>query len=90
MVSVSASYSKGKSIPLYGSNDVLSDGSISLAAVASITGICNGSLPSGTNTTTTFAFGVPAIKLDENRGLYNTTIKNDDWVLKAGHYLNTH
>ena len=33
--------------------------------------------------------GVP-IAFHQNRGLYNTTIKNDDWVLKAGHYLNTH
>ena len=50
--------------------EVLSDGSISLAAVASITGICNGSLPGTTNTTTTFAFGVPNIKVEDNKGLF--------------------
>ena len=50
--------------------EVLSDGSISLAAVASITGICNGALPGTTNTTTTFAFGVPNIKIENNKGLF--------------------
>ena len=50
--------------------EVLSDGSIKLSSVTTITGICNGNLPGTTNTTTTFAFGVPAIKLDENRGLF--------------------
>ena len=50
--------------------EVLSDGSISLAAVASITGICNGALPGTSNTTTTFAFGVPNIKTQDNKGLF--------------------
>ena len=50
--------------------EVLSDGSISLAAVASISGICNGALPGTTNTTTTFAFGVPNIKVEDNKGLF--------------------
>ena len=41
-----------------------------MAAVASITGICNGALPGTTNTTTTFAFGVPNIKIENNKGLF--------------------
>ena len=49
---------------------VSTDGlSITLAAVNNVTGVCNGSVPS-TLTTTTFAFGVPNINLNENKGLY--------------------
>ena len=62
--------------------EVLSDGSISLAAVASITGICNGALPTAQNTTTTFAFGVTNIKVEDNKGLFakigNTNISDVD------------
>ena len=50
--------------------EVLSDGSISLAAVSSITGICNGALPTAQNTTTTFAFGVTNIKVEDTKGLF--------------------
>ena len=42
---------------------------ITLAAVNSVTGICNGALPT-TLQTTTFSFGVPNINLNENKGLY--------------------
>ena len=40
---------------------------ITLAAVNSVTGICNGALPT-TLQTTTFSFGVPNINLNENKG----------------------
>ena len=43
--------------------------SVTLASVANATGICNGSVPTD-QTTTTFAFGVPNINLNENKGLY--------------------
>ena len=62
--------------------EVLSDGSISLAAVTSITGICNGALPTAQNTTTTFAFGVTNIKVEDSKGLFakigNTNISDVD------------
>ena len=49
---------------------VSTDGlSITLGAVNNVTGVCNGAVPS-TLTTTTFAFGVPNINLNENKGLY--------------------
>ena len=57
--------------------EVLPNGSISLASVQSISGICNGALPGTTNTTTTFAFGVPNIKLEDNKGLF-AKIGNDN------------
>ena len=40
-----------------------------LSAVPSITGICNGALNT-TKISTTFAFGVPNIKFEDNKGLY--------------------
>ena len=43
--------------------------SITLSAVASIAGICNGALNT-TKLSTTFAFGVPNVKLQDNKGLY--------------------
>ena len=49
---------------------VLPNGSISLAAVASVTGICNGALPTAQNTTTTFSFGVTNVALNDNKGLF--------------------
>ena len=49
---------------------VATDGlSITVGPVATIAGVCNGAVPT-TLTTTTFAFGVPNINLNENRGLY--------------------
>ena len=49
---------------------VSTDGlSITLGSVATIAGVCNGAVPT-TLTTTTFAFGVPNINLNENKGLY--------------------
>ena len=49
---------------------VATDGlSITVAPVASIAGVCNGAVPT-TLTTTTFAFGVPNINLNETKGLY--------------------
>ena len=49
---------------------VSTDGlSITVGSVASIAGVCNGAVPT-TLTTTTFAFGVPNINLNENKGLY--------------------
>ena len=44
--------------------------SITLAAVNSVTGICNGALPTGATKSTTFSFGVPNIKLNDNKGLF--------------------
>ena len=50
--------------------NVATDGlSIELAAVDTVTGICNGALPT-TLATVTFSFGVPNINLNENKGLY--------------------
>ena len=49
---------------------VLPDGSIQLATCPNVTGVCNGALPTAQNTTTTFAFGVPHIKLNDNNGLF--------------------
>ena len=43
---------------------------INLASVPNITGVCNGALPTGSSVASTFAFGVPNIKLNENKGLY--------------------
>ena len=43
---------------------------IELAAVTSITGVCNGALPSGASVSPTFSFGVTNINLNENKGLY--------------------
>ena len=49
---------------------ITSDGqSVTLSAVPTIAGICNGSLHS-TKISTTFAFGVPNIKIEDNKGLY--------------------
>ena len=49
---------------------VATDGlSITVGPVTSIAGVCNGAVPT-TLTTTTFAFGVPNINLNENKGLY--------------------
>ena len=49
---------------------VSADGlSVTLSAVPSVTGICNGSLNT-TKISTTFAFGVPNINLEDSRGLY--------------------
>jgi len=49
---------------------VSTDGlSITLGSVATIAGVCNGAVPT-TLTTTTFAFGVPNINLNETKGLY--------------------
>jgi len=49
---------------------VATDGlSLTLGAVNNVTGVCNGTVPT-TLTTTTFAFGVPNISLNENKGLY--------------------
>ena len=62
--------------------EVKPNGSIKLAAVASITGICNGALPTAQNTTTTFAFGVTNIKVEDNKGLFaklgNTNVSDVD------------
>ena len=53
---------------------VSTDGlSITLGSVATIAGVCNGAVPT-TLTTTTFAFGVPNINLNENKGLYLSLI----------------
>ena len=50
--------------------EVASDGlSITLAAVPTVSGICNGALPTS-RVTTTFAFGEANINLNENKGLY--------------------
>lgn len=43
---------------------------ITLEPIASVTGICNGALPTGATKSTTFSFGVPNINLNENKGLY--------------------
>ena len=43
---------------------------ITLEPIASITGVCNGALPTGATKSTTFAFGIPNINLNENKGLY--------------------
>jgi hypothetical protein len=49
---------------------VSADGlSVTLSAVPSVTGICNGALNT-TKISTTFAFGVPNINLEDSRGLY--------------------
>ena len=57
---------------------VSSDGiTLTLAAVQNVSGICNGALPSGASVTPTFAFGVPNINLNENKGLY-ARIGNDN------------
>ena len=47
---------------------VLPDGSIQLSTCPNVTGVCNGALPTAQNTTTTFAFGVPHIKLNDSNG----------------------
>ncbi len=58
--------------------NVSSDGiTLTLASVTNVTGICNGALPSGASVTPTFAFGVPNINLNENKGLY-ARIGNDN------------
>ena len=44
--------------------------SITLEPIASVTGICNGALPTGATKSTTFSFGVTNINLNENKGLY--------------------
>ena len=43
---------------------------ITLEPITSVTGICNGALPTGATKSTTFSFGVPNINLNENKGLY--------------------
>ena len=49
---------------------VSADGiSVTLSAVPSVTGICNGALNT-TKISTTFAFGVPNVKVQDNKGLY--------------------
>ena len=49
---------------------VSTDGlSITVGPVTTIAGVCNGAVPT-TLTTTTFAFGVPNINLNETKGLY--------------------
>ena len=51
---------------------VSSDGlSVTLSAVPTIAGICNGALyTTAPNLSTTFAFGVPNINVEDNKGLY--------------------
>ena len=51
---------------------VSSDGlSVTLSAVPTIAGICNGALyTTAPNLSTLFAFGIPNIKLQDNKGLY--------------------
>ena len=49
---------------------VSADGlSVTLSAVPSVTGICNGALNT-TKISTTFAFGVPNVNVQDNKGLY--------------------
>ena len=43
--------------------------SITLEPIASVTGICNGALPTGATKSTTFSFGVTNINLNDNKGL---------------------
>ena len=43
---------------------------ITLEPITSVSGICNGALPTGATKSTTFSFGVPNINLNENKGLY--------------------
>ena len=42
---------------------------IELAAVNNVTGVCNGSLPTGESVSPTFSLGVPNINLNEKKGL---------------------
>ena len=57
---------------------VANDGlSITLASVPTISGVCNGALPTGASVSPTFKLGFPNIKLEENKGLFSP-IGNSD------------